>query len=630
VQGAPDDSSWVNVYQPPEGQAGDPNTDVRGGLNGYLQAFTGASCEYGFISPDFTELTTKKGGAPAGHNVMKIGALEVDHVLPDVDQKSAGFHMVILDRTTLRVILNDVYAVNGPSVHGAENQVLHLAADLSTKAAAPGRLVLIQSWGSPTPNRTALGERWRWTGVGKELDKVGGTGSVMLKLDGTGEYALVAGAAAPPSNDAPTEISQPLMSRPHDSLKGHIEGVLMRSRHWDYEVMFAGGSDASAKLGKVAYQAPKAFPPLDSAGEKAAVNYITTERLRFSPTDDFRRFYWTKFADDWGNYRQTVAGTTFVAGKGFTEADLVKVKTQLDSEIADVVQVQNLIGHLRHPFEVARGDSQVDLGKIGRDIRDAVAPPPASPTVSPFDAIAAEFGVIGIFAEGPAGAASQLASMTFALAGQLTQSDGEAVLDDEIKTKIDDLAVNMKQRYNTATSGVIALGRIIVSDYGKLQIAADKARSDGEWHWPADDANVTNSLALGAKRWFYGELMPVAYRTWDLINTNRANDWSCDHNVEGTTITYHSFSDEPDGGQYRPRIGFKFPDGQTDDGLVRALAIHDWNRNARSGQPPPGSLVDPLFSPYSSEHPDNLGLFKDLFYAHGFESGGRAPSGQGC
>ena len=636
VQGAPDDSSWIRIYQPPEGQNDDANDtatdDVRGNMSGYLQAFTGASCEYGFVPPEFTEFTTQKAGAPAGHNVMKIGDLEVDHALPAFAEKSGGFHMVILDRTTLRVILNQVYTVNGPRDmhHDWEHEVLHLAADLQTKAEKPGRLVLIQSWGSPTPDKTDGDERWRWTGVGEELAKAGGTASVMLKLDGSGNYALVAGQSATPTPDAPTEISEPLMKRPHDFLQGHIEGVLMRNRHFDFDVMFAGPNDASAKLAKVAYQAPKPFVPFEG-GEKAAVNYIIAERLKFPATDDFRRFYWTKFADDWGNYRQTVAGTQFVAGKGFTENDLTNVKTKLDGEINDVVQVQNLVAHIKHPLEVVKGESQVDLGKIGRDIRSAVAPPPASPTLSPFDAMSSEFGVFAIFLEGPAGQAAGLASMAFAMAGQLSQTDGEAVLDDEIKVKIDDIAANVKQRYNTATSGVIALGRIIVSDPSKLSTAADRTRGDAEWHWPSDDSSIINAMEVGAKRWFFTELMPIAYRTWDLINSSRANDWSCDHNIEGATVTYHPFSDEPDTGQYRPRSGFKFnTDGVPIADAVRSLAIHDWNRNARSGQPPPASLIDPLFAPVGSEHPDNLGLFKELFYAHGFDNGGRAPSGQGC
>jgi hypothetical protein len=77
----------------------------------------------------------------------------------------------------------------------------------------------------------------------------------------------------------------------------------------------------------------------------------------------------------------------------------------------------------------------------------------------------------------------------------------------------------------------------------------------------------------GAKRWFYGELMPAAWARWDVVGVSNARDWFCYGHDPYTTTFPWKFA--PDSTQYKAIIGF---DGHGNPiRRVLALGLQDYS-----------------------------------------------------
>jgi hypothetical protein len=639
VPGAPDSSAYKNVgrnltpsyadvngaqAEPLPEEADDPLAPSApngpadtGSLTGYLQVFT-ATCQYGFIFPQYLTFDTKVQGGEKWHSQMQVGPTTTDLAVPE---NTAGFHILIVDRASLAPKYNELYVVNNGNLKHDASEV-HGMRILLEGGVTSDDLVLIQSWGQPKPTVP------EWDGVARALDKLGGTESVFDQLDGTGGYALVGDLADGSGRRDAVEASNPLMHVP-----GQVEGVLSRGRDTAYRVTMASERNVDTRLAKVAYQPRQPFPPLTSAGQRAAVAYIE-ERLGLPSAQDFRSLYWKRYTLEWGDLRATLEQhTPFVPDRGFTPDELDGVRTQLSGEISDLIQVKNFITHLQEPFR-DKSDAYINLKLIGDEILGDVKPPPDDQSqAQTLEIMSDMFGAASYLLPEGAAVFAGLTSEAIAISGSFTEPDGSGVLD-ELDAKTSELSKKLVERLNQARSGIVGIGMIIVSDYGKLSYAAKRIKQDDQWHWPADQTKVSNALTFGAKRWFYSELMPVAYRVWNLTGVDDARKFIC--TVYGTRDDYNywSFSGAGAQGQYRPVFGFS-------SGLspsrpyVRVMAVHDVVPGHMAGrdngaQPPPDDLVEKLFSPARLDKPDHVGFYQEQFMAHDFQQVGPVVDNERC
>jgi hypothetical protein len=161
-----------------------------------------------------------------------------------------------------------------------------------------------------------------------------------------------------------------------------------------------------------------------------------------------------------------------------------------------------------------------------------------------------------------------------------------------------------------------------------MQTIASKVTSDPEWIYPAQDAPIRAAISKGVESWFYGVLMPLGWKLWDLggdMSTQfaSAKDFHCDTTTGGKVVHHHPhyiFAGAPETGQYRPILGFN-ADMTPRKRVLRALGVPTGFR-AQDGAmaPPPASLTDPLFAPADqSVESHKLGLYPEQFYERNFQ-----------
>jgi len=134
------------------------------------------------------------------------------------------------------------------------------------------------------------------------------------------------------------------------------------------------------------------------------------------------------------------------------------------------------------PFGAASVAALANLGQISDTIQRAVNAPLADNTTS--HALTITSYVIKIFPwAGPqAGAIASGLGAVFGLAGYFTKRDNAPnLIGPQIQTAVSNSGVELATRYQTAGDQLDGLGRIIVSESGKLMDVASKVDSDENW-----------------------------------------------------------------------------------------------------------------------------------------------------
>jgi hypothetical protein len=599
---APDDSAFVNV-------GGNTGTGSRlGTLSGYLQV-NGAIGEYGFVFGEFETFDTAPESTASSHSAIQVGPTTLDHA---VASDFKGFQVAVVDRYSLDVIKDQMFATNtGDPATDAAN-LNAMASMISRGSVLPYELVLIRSYGAVGPTTPA------WDTVAQAIERLGGTRTVFNRLEAskiTTEpgYSFV-GAL---DDVEAAEASQPL----GDS-DGRLAGIMGRNRTARYDPALSDPvGTADPDLVSLVYQAPQAFPAFGTAGLQGANAYIARKLFTdaVSPPD-LRAQYWLNWSADWNNKRTTLTGLAYPGDSACScSADeFTEVKTQLDSEVAKLIDVKTWIASMQATLDPTK--SAFDLMKIAHDIQVAVNPPPRNTDGDASQVLNAALGIAGTLLEGPIGVSANLTVTGFGLiAGLQSGADGSALLGD-IEAKATSLNDELFTRFQLARSALTGMGKIMVSDYGKLTDAAAHINSD--WAWPADDTPVRTTINKGTKQWFYSELMPVAWQRWWIRGARNARDWVCGEPHTRYYKPIYPFRGVPDSSQYDAVVGFtsnpvtpltnRYSLGvrSTFDG-----AWESWNALA-----PPAEMTDALFKPLTLDLNSNtLGLHPQTFFEDNFE-----------
>jgi hypothetical protein len=616
VPGAPAGSGFFNHRDL-------PNLPDPGAMSGYLR-LNGVTGRFDFVFTRFVPVDT----APASENTRTRSTINVGGTNYSLfhPPDTSGFQVVTLDPKSLALISNRGYDTN--SADGTEREgVAGLATNLQSSADLPERpLVILQSFGAP---KGASGD---WDRAGLAIQKLGGTRQVFADLnqpwaggvggDPTagrrGGYALIGrtNGAAPPA-----EVSYPL-----DGLPARLAGLLMLTRTADYEPMLVspvrpdGRTPVNEELVRIANQAPTPFPTLapdaSRADAQAAEDFLGGPAVmnvcQAGQTCDVRKTYYTNYNGAWQTIATELQNATTkcqLPHEGFTPALCEQVRSQLFDEVQAGNRVRHYLGPqgLQQPFGAAGVAALANLGQISQQIQDAVKPRPESDTTSQVLTVISYVVRVGALA-GPqaAGVASALGAV-FALAGYLTKpGNSPNLIGPEVQTTAANLGVELANRYQTAGDQLDGLGRIIVSDYGKLRAIASKVDADPNWIIGTPGA-AREQLVRAAKRTISEALIPVAFPVlYDLGRVPQLNaaNWVCTYNF-GARRKY-LFDRNPDGGQVVQR----FPGNWNP--VMAAGEVHArGSQNAARILGPAGTVVDPLFAPPEL---GGLGMQKLEFY----------------
>ena len=613
--------SVIGIPGAPAGSAFQDHRDIAdksnsGNLSGYLRR-NGVSGLFDFVFTNYTHVDTA-AAQTATESTIAVGDKKYTGTHPT---GVSGFQYLRLDSKTLALQGNFTYVTNSTNAAADAKEVTRLANDLTfatTEADRP--LVILQAYGAPTAYSTD------WDRAAVAIQKLGGTRQVFNALnqpnfalnpdDGgrRGAYAFIGrvGGGAPRA-----ESSYPLTGRP-----GRLEGLLMLSRSADFEPMMVsiaradGSSPVNEELVRIVNQPAKPYPALAS---KAAEAFLGGPEVmgvcQAGAPCDVRKTYSTNYSGTW-----TTIATSLLNAKtkcqdqrtGFTKDECEAVRSQLFDEVQAGNRVRHYLGPegLQRPFGAASVAGLANVGAISNDIQTAVNPPPADNTTSHALNITSFVLKIGAFLPPPGSQVAQGLGAVFGLAGYFTKKDNAAnLIGPQVQTAASKLGVELTNRYQTAGDQFDDIGRMIVSDYGKLNEVAGKVDSDPNWILGNVGA-ARDALELGAKQTIYERLMPLAWPVlYDLGGSGNARNWYCSGGL--FTFDKHLFADEPDSDQTVQRF-----ERTGWNPVIAVAAAHAQGSKHDARIPgPPASLTEPLFRAPNDPRGGGIGFNKLEFYS---------------
>lgn len=600
IPGAPMGSATIRI----PGGYSDP---VSGAIAGYLQKNQGISADgtplYDYASTERPAFDTRAPGSTDTTNIVKVGDASYTGSL--TEGGTAGFHVVVLESLTLRLLHNLVVKTNG----GGNDRTIQAEAATTIKGLIErpgGPTVIVQTVGKPK----AAGPEW--AGIVKLLTRLGGNPQYVNSLYGNNGYALVSRLE---SEQPPAESSTAYDAGPYPAPSvspARLVGALARTRTSTFEpTVYSTPSEKSPEGGvnleliKVAYQPQQGWPqlaPSAPAGEATAAQKYVCEALGFcqkaESCQDLRECYWKKYGSDWDLKHSMLVGLGYQKDKGFSEGTYTAVKQQLLTEIAAVANVQTYLRRLQEPFDQSATRAYVDLQSIAQRVWDSVQVPAPDNSTAWALGLVGKAVAIGQLAGPPASAGAAGLSAIFGLASYLSTKEGPPILGSEVKAKGAQLANALLDRIDTARRETVGLGMLIVSDYGKL--TSSSRHVDSDWSLPSDPGTTAATLRIASQQWFYEGLIPVAYPYLIRANALNARSLKCE------MADREGWPNQPDSAQMQVTIGY-------DNNGNPIRSIFFFTKGIGGGSSPPASLGDAMFAPREAQSPgagiEKLGFF---------------------
>jgi hypothetical protein len=552
----------------------------------------------------------------------------------------SGFQLLRMDPKTLGLLTNTGYATNDANGTTQSAAVTRLANDLEAATRDPVRpLVILQAYGNPA------GHSADWDRAALAIQALGGTRQVFNDLNQPniqpgshparrkGGYAFIGrtGTTAPRA-----EVSSPL-----DNLPGRLTGLLLRSRTADFEPMLVGAPNSKSgappvneQMVQIVNQAPTPFPPLAPSGTppdqvQAAENFLggphvmgvcSQKQLDDNAPCNVRETYVANYASaNWPIKLTALLDARDKCQKppqGVDPKVCELVRSQLFDEVKAVGKVTGYLGPLglQLPFGAAGVAALANLGKISDEIQQAVKPPPADNTVSNRLSLASYATKVGALFPPPVSTVASGLGGAFTAAAYLTQQDSSPnLIGPAVQTTAAQFGKQLAKRYEDAGDQLNGIGKIVVSDYGKLTAVAGKVDSDPDWR--LNPTSAKGALIKAAERTIYETLIPKAFPVlYDLGDVGRfrsgnyAKHWRCEYRVVFVTKVKYLFHDEPEGGQ----VVMRFPKTNWNP-LIAVGAVHAVGHVGNARIPsPPANVADELFQPLSQ---GGLGMSKLEFYS---------------
>ncbi|MBV8954787.1 MAG: hypothetical protein JO179_11660, partial [Solirubrobacterales bacterium] len=413
-----------------------------------------------------------------------------------------GFHVVILDRTTLALILNRTVTsaadlLSALTAAGGQQGVGHVVGSINDQ-----RLVIMQTVGNGF--LSGLG------GAGlaplfQYIDELGGTPDLLAEaMTGYYKYALVGAATNLPwrnpsalesSTEIPAHPSSPNTPGGASTQTGQLSGVLQRDPTGLYTS--AGGdpmATTNSDLNRILYQPPQPWPFADDTQD---LQYIAGKLGLLPGYPDIRSAYWenTK-GEPWSILYDKVKDTSVVpcptqdvCGPDSTFEHL---RTELEDEFTWVQQMVDFAGNLRAPYDTYyEGHITQDVNNV-TDVVNASKPVPPAAKVK-FDWVSAALNVMYLASGIASLKGADTASAVFGLVGSAgglatqvmatqTQDNGAPAPADTLTTTADHLQnqlLDQVQAYDFWVNQTME--PIVLRDYGKLAAVGTATLNDTTW-----------------------------------------------------------------------------------------------------------------------------------------------------
>jgi hypothetical protein len=604
-------SAWLNVGLvtadiPPAPPYTLPS---KGDIIGRLQ-WNITTNQYDYTSQEFPQFDTNVVQGGVATNVMTFNG--GDYPAGDTAGTS-GFHVLVVDSVTLRVLANQTLPTNGGSTPVASLQEA-FATQLAADAHMPGfqqfyankqpPVVLLQSYGHP------VGSAQAWQNAANTVAELGGNRLVFLALNPSSDYSLVGRLGARSSAvDASTILGQP----------GPLAGVLTRTRNMTFEPAEAGPANGvNLQMLALAYQPPDPFKAF-TGGDLAAEAWIGVQlHLCTSLTDcNVRQAYWSDYRDRWNTKEGVLELLQFPQGQSqFNLAQFQDVQRELRLEFLYVDNVQSYFDTLSAVFYAAKGDSIVSIMKIAEDVINAVKPPSTEKTVYTLSLIS-KILAVGAFAGPPISPITSGLSAAFALGSYLVSQSGVSALPEQLRARTDLLGQDLSTHLSAAADSFDNIGRMIVSDAGKLTDFQGLYLTPA-WRLGASSRPAKGAIDLAAQRWFATEFVPVAFPWLAIASGATPNNLRCAH-VGLDEIFYNQpWRNQPALAQIRTIVKW-----ENDKPVTQSVFFSKFPNLLREDNGPPAGVIDslfaqvpgsaaPLLNPYAFMTDANFGMTRNV------------------
>ncbi len=583
-------------------------------------------CGYKFVPRDYVPFSTAAPSAASAS--ITVGSQPPILV---TDASGPGFLVAVYDAGTLAPVTHGFFAVDPAGVPSAQ-AIGQMSSFLGSYSDDPGKVVIIQSFGDPTPG-SETAARTAWGQLSTDIESLHGNRDVFNTLNGTGNYALVGGNGA----DVPTaEVSQSELHNANLPLgPGSLEGILGRDNDYRFHALLADpASGSDFRMLPIAYQPSTPWP--DSSGDdQLAADYIATQLggtldEPWTTVAQLRTAYWNSDDIDWETVAQDTAQTqqgssqcqieyprtppaswasSSDGGPSMSEFDSVCVN--LAAELNEVNKVIDLFGQ---PGKASTGDLpgafsnptstaviESDLNTQATSINDALNPPDVDTQV---DSGGLAYGALELTAEltGEAlapelGLAMAGLEITNALSDNGTGATGQVV-----QTAANSAASTVAGNIATSGATLNLLGEVLVSDPAKLAAAASDY---GEVWDPNSSPGLIGSAVLDAAiQTDYTTILGAVYSGYTYFQsgtTNAANFQCYGDGLNGADINL--FDGEGPDGQMQWLADWDSSGNPID--LTFALT-HTVPLGGESGMAhsntdaPPESVMAKVFAPFGS------------------------------
>ena len=257
---------------------------------------------------------------------------------------------------------------------------------------------------------------------------------------------------------------------------------------------------------------------------------------------------WSGWASEIGEPKFYRTLTSDSACGSFTQSEADTVIKQLQNEWNDVAIVDTFIANLQKPLVDSQGNA-TQIQSITEAVDNDLATSSAQTTV---DGKAIVSDMMWLVSSLPGG--DEISGPLNVLAAGLGLADdanntdsGVNLPDDQVATTGADLGNQLEEQYTASIAGLGNIGDILVSDWTKLQDAAQNAAdspgASADWSFTDRQfSQAANVLLLSTRRTAYKTLFPLNYTLYRLQNgddsVQTASQYTCAEfqtNTEGTT-----------------------------------------------------------------------------------------------
>lgn len=524
-----------------------------GPITGYVQNQVALS-RHTFVTGGYVSYDTRATGSTATTNAMTIGG--ATYASTDVrgacaaGEDAAGFHVVLLDAATLKLVSSATTTTRCGSSMSLAGYNDFVNAVVTAATPVTRTLLFVQSIGStpvlpsgpagtpasasspPSVNATAAT-------LAAAIARLGGDPSTFLHPTAASDQggdviapatdlAFVGGAyrdpvqiALPVGDAAEAYAGIPGATPPPGADGRSLRGTLRRTDRWQYAPATSSTmADAPPDLNAIAYQAPTPWPFTAASGataaERAAYRWLSNRVLLelfrtgryptgactragqpFAPaTADVRQLYCATTIDPTG----VISGVRWVSGtKAFTRADLATVKSGLAKELVWLASSRALFADLAAAYDGESGQTP-QIESIVTNVQNAVDPAAKATVAGTWLGIASDVANLAASIFGIPEVTQDVANVINLIsAAGFTASD--ALSEFDYSADATDLAAEAAARSESIAETIRALPAIFATDYGKLAAIAGTSLSDTQ------DVNTAVHLAFG--RWAAGQLAPL-------------------------------------------------------------------------------------------------------------------------